>query len=224
MKHFGLIFKSAGLGFLLIFSFLFPKITQAKLWLNDIPFTSQAPLAQWSDDRFQDACEEASVLMAMATSTADKKIRTAQIISLVNFETKNYNNYHDTSASDTALRLLKGYYGYSNYQIKKNVTPSDLISAIKKGQVIIAPTDGRALKNPNFTAPGPERHMLVIIGYDDLKKIFITNDPGTRNGEHYKYSEKILFNALRDYPTGYKVKISKTEKTVIIVTRPSKKP
>ena len=33
---------------------------------NKVPFSSQAPLSDWSDPKQQDACEEASALMAMA--------------------------------------------------------------------------------------------------------------------------------------------------------------
>ena len=39
--------------------------------------------------------------------------------------------------------------------------------------------------------------MLVIRGY--TAKGFITNDPGTRNGEEYFYTEEVLFNAIHDW-------------------------
>lgn len=84
---------------------------------------------------------------------------------------------------------------------------------------MVVPTNGRALGNPNFTAPGPERHMLVLIGYDPETKEFITNDPGTRQGRHYRYHEEVLFSAIRDYPTGDRVPITSVSKPGIIVSR-----
>jgi hypothetical protein len=39
-----------------------------------VPFTSQAPLGQWKDERQQDGCEEASAAMAMAWVGNEKNI------------------------------------------------------------------------------------------------------------------------------------------------------
>ena len=43
--------------------------------------------------------------------------------------------------------------------------------------------------------------MLVLIGYDENN--FITNDPGTRRGEKYKYPQERVVNAIHDW-TGTK--------------------
>jgi len=77
--------------------------------------------------------------------------------------------------------------------------------------------NGQMMHNPYFTPPGPPRHMILIRGYDANKKIFITNDPGTRNGELYEYNYDVLFNAIRDYPTGYHELINVVEKNMIVV-------
>ena len=42
-----------------------PPETKQKIVNQAVPFTSQAPTGQWSDERQQDGCEEASALMAM---------------------------------------------------------------------------------------------------------------------------------------------------------------
>jgi hypothetical protein len=39
--------------------------------------------------------------------------------------------------------------------------------------------------------------MLVIVGYDSNG--FITNDPGTRKGEGYRYSFATLMAAIHDW-------------------------
>ena len=191
--------------------------------LLPVPFTVQAPQREWKDSRFQDACEETSVLMAIKWAKG-KKLGTAQevhneIIKMAAYQTKNYKNYHDTSAADTGIRLLSGYFKYDQWEIKEDITIKEIITYLEKGKLIIVPTDGRLLKNPYFTAPGPERHMLVIKGYDYKTKRFITNDPGTKKGENYQYSEKILYSAIGDYPSGYHEKILKIKKNAIIISK-----
>ena len=79
------------------------------------------------------------------------------------------------------------------------------------------PVDGRGL-NPKYKAPGPERHMILIRGYDDDTGEFITNDAGTRKGEKYRYKYEKLFNAIRDYPTGDHVPVVGRIKKMIVVS------
>jgi len=38
--------------------------------------------------------------------------------------------------------------------------------------------------------------MIVIIGWDDEKGIFITNDPGTRKGKSYVYKYQTVLDAI----------------------------
>ena len=66
----------------------------------------------------------------------------------------------------------------------------------------MVPAFGQALKNPNFAKPGPITHMLVVVGYDEKTKEFITNDPGTKRGQNYRYNENVLFDAVWAYPAG----------------------
>lgn len=215
--------------YLILISLLFlPLITSAKdNILLSVPFTVQAPEQEWKDSRFQDACEEASVLMAVKWAKGEKIVldkagRRAvhnEIIKMADYQQKKYKNYHDTSAADTASRLLSGYFKYEKWEIKKDITIKEIISYLEKGKVVIVPTDGRLLKNPYFTAPGPERHMVLIKGYDYATKRFITNDPGTKRGENYRYPEKVLYSAIVDYPTGYHEKILKIKKNAIVISK-----
>ncbi len=170
-----------------------------------VPFTSQAPLAQWSNRTFQDGCEEATLIMAMAWVKGIKSISaaeaTAQIQSLSDFQQKNYGFYLDVSLVDL-MRTIKDYYNYSHATLLTNPTTDELIAQIVAGKIIIVTANGKKLGNPNFRNGGPERHALLIIGYNPQTKKFITNDPGTRNGKNYQYNQNTLTNALRDYPSG----------------------
>jgi hypothetical protein len=77
--------------------------------------------------------------------------------------------------------------------------------------------NGQILPNPYYAQPGPIYHMVVIIGYDPAKKVFITNDPGTGMGELYEYDINVLFGAIRDYPTGFHELVDRIEKNIIVV-------
>ncbi|MBU1911108.1 hypothetical protein KKG16_01695, partial [Patescibacteria group bacterium] len=83
-----------------------------------------------------------------------------------------------------------------------------------KGNPIIIPAAGRDLDNPYFSGEGPWYHMLVIKGYD--KKRFITNDPGTRRGEGYKYEYSVLLNAVHDW-TGIKEDIRNGDQIMLVI-------
>lgn len=189
--------------------------------ISDIPFTSQAPTGNWADDRFQNGCEEAAVLMAMRWVQGKKSLSKKQakkgILTLVEYQKKNYGSAVDTSAQDTADRLFKGYYGYTAVEVHYDITKKDIRTELEKGNIIIVPANGRKLGNPHFKSPGPLTHMLLIRGYDEKKKEFITNDPGTRYGKLYRYKESILESALRDYPTGDHLPIKNRSRAMIII-------
>lgn len=174
---------------------------------NIVSFTSQAPLGEWDDPRQQDACEEAVVLMAEAwlfqVPNYPTKIWRNKIVDLSDFQKEKYGEYRDASLLDIRDRIFKDYFAYPDVEIKNISSINDIIKELEAGNLVLAPTNGQALKNPNFKAPGPERHMLLIKGYDYEKKEFITNDPGTRKGADYRYSAEILYEAIRSYKTGY---------------------
>src|SRR3990167_11026790 len=140
-----------------------------------VPFTPQAPHANWNLP-YGEACEEASVLMVhyfYKNKTFTKESADAEIKKLVDFQTKKYGFYKDSTADETA-RFIKDYWKYK----KVRVLPAT-IDAIKQelaaGRPVIIPDAGRLLGNPNFRRPGPLYHMLVVKGYTKDGK-FITND------------------------------------------------
>ncbi len=175
------------------------KIEQA------VPFIVQAPFGNWSDENFQNACEEASMIMAMGWVKGEKAISTEEsqtrISSLIDFENKTLGYSIDTNAEDME-KIFREYFRHENAQAQDNITISDIKAELQKGRVVIIPAFGQALNNPNFTQPGPVAHMLLIIGYDPRTKEFITNDPGTRKGAGYRYDELTLFEAIWEYPSG----------------------
>jgi hypothetical protein len=189
-----------------------------------VPFTVQAPLGHWSDMRFQDGCEEASVAMAFKwtqnktfTSSTDAE---EEILKIVKFEEKTFGHYIDSSAD--VGKILSQFYGYENHRVVENFTSDDMKKELSTGNILLVPAYGRALKNPNFKAPGPVAHMLVVVGWDSKTGEFITNDPGTRRGEGYRYDEKLLFDAIWAYPSSEEhptVPKSTQNKAMLVVSK-----
>lgn len=178
-----------------------------------VPFTPQAPHANW-ELPYGEACEEASALMVhfyFEKKTFTKESADKEIKKLVDFQTKKYGFYKDSTADETA-RFIKDYWKYK----KVRVLPAT-IDAIKQelaaGRPVIIPAAGRLLGNPNFRRPGPLYHMLVIKGYTKDGK-FITNDPGTRRGANYVYDQKAIMNAIHDWNGG---DVNNGKKVILVV-------
>ena len=181
-----------------------PAQSTPKSILQTVPFFSQAPFGEWEDPIFQNACEEASIIMAMHwvnKTKVTKEQAKQEILVLTEFEDRTYGPASDRAAED-AIKIFKDYYNYDNVFERSGISTKDIKAEILKGNLVIVPLDGRILKNPFYTPPGPEHHMLVVIGYDGKTNEFITNDVGTRHGEKYRYSESRFQASIHDYPTG----------------------
>jgi len=187
-----------------------------------VPFTAQAPFGEWSDPRQQNGCEEASALIAV--SWARGKTFTLQeakdtILAISDWELEKYGSYQDASAADTVKRIFNEYFDFHQAEVVNNITLQDIINELQNGNLVVIPANGQAIHNRFFQVPGPDEHMTVIIGYDYQTKEFITNDPGTRQGKNYRYDQEVLFNAIRDYPTGNHLPIKGVSKVMIVVKK-----
>lgn len=167
----------------------------------DVPFTTQAPHANWNQP-YQDACEEASALTVhyyfhgdtFTPATADSELR-----ALIDFENQYFGDYRDTTAAETA-EFMRAYWGYTRVDVLEDPSVDMLKQHIAAGRPVIVPAAGKQLGNPNFRNGGPLYHMLVLTGY--TADTFITNDVGTRNGEDYVYAIDTVMNAMHDWNGG----------------------
>ncbi len=185
-----------------------------------VPFTSQAPTANW-DELHNEACEEASVIMAWAyfnniTSLPPATVE-REITKLTNWQQTNYGYYLSITTLETA-RMAKEVYGL-NAEVT-NYSTQKIKQALAEDKLVIVPAQGQLLGNPNFTPPGPPYHMLVITGYYTKNGVdyFITNDPGTRRGKDYEYTFETMSTAAGNYSHTTK-EVSTLEQDIIIVSK-----
>lgn len=168
----------------------------------DVPFVLQAPFAVW-DALHEDACEEASAIMAahfiLKKDVPDAAYMEAEILKIVDWENKILGFWKDTSAEETA-EILRKFYGLKNVEVKYDIALVDIKAAVASGHPVILPAAGRELKNPYFSGAGPFYHMVVAKGY--TKDKIITNDPGTRRGKDFIYNNDVLFSAIHDWNGG----------------------
>ncbi len=173
-----------------------------------VPFTSQAPEKNW-DQPWQDACEEAALLMLdayykdyglspiMARDEILKMIKweenlgwgtSVEIEKVKQMASKYFSLDHLITTSPNHLRIIE------------NPTIEQIKTSIVKGNPVLVVADGKVLPNPHFRNGGPVYHALIIKGFDGDE--FITNDPGTQFGESFKYKYDDLMNAVHDWNDG----------------------
>ena len=190
------------------------KTIPDKFLIENIPFVVQAPFGKW-DEIHEEACEEASIIMLeyfkkgkeISAETAEREIQ-----ALVAYQIKTKGDYKDSAIHEVA-ELAKDYYGLDFeeiYDFKKG----DLKAYLSQGRPIIIPAAGRLLGNPYFTPPGPLYHNLVLVGYDG--NTIITNDPGTKRGEKFRYSLDVLYESIHDFP-GKKEAILSGRKAILVL-------
>jgi hypothetical protein len=165
-----------------------------------VPFTPQAPTANW-DELHNEACEEASALMSAAYFKGDERAiipsyeAEREIAKLTEWQ-KDKLGYHLSIDTAEAVRMIEAVYGLQA-EVAQDFDLNTIKRALAEKKLVIAPVNGRLLGNPNFKQPGPIYHMFVITGYTDDK--FITNDPGTKRGQDYLYTYETVLNAIGDY-------------------------
>ena len=98
-----------------------------------VPFTSQAPMAEWEDSLQQDGCEEASSLMAVSWAreeTFQSPQQTLDKLKEISYwQQQNYDSAIDTSAQDTLDRIIIGYFNHQSAQLLYPTKPDDIIKA-----------------------------------------------------------------------------------------------
>lgn len=218
MKFSGKEINSRLVLFLFLILFLpSPAFSQKKLL--SVPFLCQAPFGNWGEP-YQEACEETTLIMARHYQTGRPiylKEGDQEILDLVDFQERTMGAHLDLTAKQVK-KLAEDYYTMKGITLSYEFTIEDMKRALDEDKVVIVPAAGRLLRNPYYTPPGPAYHNLLIIGYDDGRGEFITNDAGTKRGKNYRYKYQVVYNAVHDW-AGSKANIEKGKKAMLTIGR-----
>jgi len=179
----------------------------------DVPFSPQAPSANW-DAQHEEACEEMSLILIhhyLEGTSITRDQAEQELQALLRWEEE-----HGYPLDVTVLQLkeiAEQFYGHAG-RVIEDPTANDLKQLLSEGYPVIIPAAGRDLGNPYFSGEGPWYHMLVLKGYNEF--FFITNDVGTRRGEGYVYRFDTLLNAIHDW-TGVKENIREGVRRVLVI-------
>ena len=181
----------------------------------DVPFTSQAPEKNW-DQPWQDACEEAALLMLDAyykDYQLSPLFARDEILKLVEWEeTQGWGGSIEIEKVKEVASTQVLKFASERLRIIEDPTVDDIKQSIAAGNPVLAVADGKVLPNKFFQNGGPVYHALIIRGYTDTH--FITNDPGTQFGENYTYTYDELMSAIHDWNGG---DVPNGKKAVLVV-------
>lgn len=168
-----------------------------------VPFLAQAPKQNWNMP-YQEACEEASMIMVNAfyqgrTTPFSAEEGDKAILDLVAFEEARGLKPDLTAAE--VMETMNRKWEFDTVLTRIPVTVDSIKRALANGYPVIIPVDGKALKNPRFRNGGPLYHMLVIKGYVG-DQYWITNDPGTKFGADFTYPIDHLVSVAHDWNGG----------------------
>jgi hypothetical protein len=180
-----------------------------------IPFTVQAPIANWDHNK---DCEEASLTMVNAylDGQTQELVPTADAVKSIGqlkaWENANIGYNKDTGASETTL-MAEGAFGLRVRQIT-DYSANDLKRALSQNHPVLLLIDAKKLGNPKY--PQTFYHVFVVRGYDGDN--FIVHDPGTESGNSNVYSFETLKNAAADW-NHITQKMDSTHKVALIISK-----
>jgi len=162
---------------------------------------SQAPTGSW-EQPYQDACEEAALLMAHRWVTGTSVTRAeanVELLRMIQFQNDVFGDYRDTSAARSA-ELFRRFYQSEAVRLVPSAALADVKRELAHGNIVLLPMAGRRLNGPYYRSPGPLYHMLLIRGYDEDTKEFVVNDDGTNTkGEAFRFSSAAIERSWNDW-------------------------
>jgi hypothetical protein len=171
----------------------------------EVPFFCQAP--HQNDDSWKihhASCEEAAALEAVYYDKGVTQVNANRVDTtlreMIAWQEKHFGVHKDIHA-DSVKMMLMGYFGYRSDEITiiRRARILDIKEQVAQGHPVVAPTYGRMLHNPFYKQPGPEYHMVTVIGYTQDR--IITNDVGTKRGKDFSYDNDV-FKAAMDKEGG----------------------
>ncbi len=168
-------------------------------------FVPQSPEKNW-DQPWQDACEEAALLIAYYyynQITPDTLQIKEKLLDVINYENKE--SWGTSINIDKINQVANNFLNLSS-EIIKDPTIDDIKRSLVNNRLILIPSAGKILfkENKYFNDGGPQYHALIVLGFDDDKQKFIVHDVGTQHGAYFKYSYFLLMDSIHDFPASNK--------------------
>lgn len=168
-----------------------------------VPYVSEAPEGIWSQP-WANACEEASIMMIDQYYAGKKSVSVSEakayLQNLFDKEEILYNSSRNAD-SEEINKLAQDYTSFIG-SIKRNPSLDEIKKEITEGRPVLSLHRGFDLKNPNieFSPTLSSYHTMVVVGFDNDKKMFIVHDPGDEKyGEKHWYSYSVFMDSLHDY-------------------------
>lgn len=191
--------------------------TNEKMIQLAVPFVCQAPTGNWKSP-FDDACEEACLLMAQWYLTGAKDIdpeeAEREIRAIVDRVAKKGHGV-DIGAG-TVGEIAEEHYGLKSRVYKGAANSVNMKRLLAADHPVIIPV--AQFKNPFFKSELPY-HMVVVTGFDETRSdgpVFLANDPGTRHGKAYPYPEGYLLNRIHDW-NGSRETVAKAPTAMLVL-------
>jgi hypothetical protein len=219
-KH--LLFYITILILFLVFAFLIFKIQKYRqeLWqeiqsskiihqekvnklILDVPYINEAPDGNFSGN-WKNACEEASMTMIGKYYLGEKSVSVIEAMTSMQILFDMQNRLYGSSANADGQMITDLVNNYLSYKatLKTNPTINEIKKELAQKHPVISLHYGFNLHNPNipFAVHGSYYHAMVIVGYDDTTKEFITNDDGDQKyGTSHRYKYDLFMGSLHDY-------------------------
>jgi hypothetical protein len=187
----------------------------------DVPFTPQSPYADWNPP-FDEACEEVSLIMAEFALRGEDlpQARAAQEIRDLAAWVDDAGYAVDVTVAELAAIARERFGRKAIVYEGEDVNIENMQRLLAAGYPVIVPAAGQHIGNPYFSGDGPPYHMLALIGYEDGGMLsgleFITNEPGTRRGENYRYSADVIDKVIHDW-NGSKETILSGKRAILVI-------
>lgn len=186
---------------LLLIFFTLPHGVRAQEVILSVPFSPQAPDAHWVEP-WENACEETSIVMIHAYytgQTLNKNTAKVNILSVLRNKNKNEGKSKDESPEKVVNMMNRT--GQWSAHVEKSFDVEKIKKEINEKRPVLVPFDATKVNNPNFQS-NIVYHMVVVIGYDDEKQIFLVHDPGTSRGEKFQYG----YTELKEANTSFLIR------------------
>lgn len=167
-----------------------------------VPFAVEVPDGRWVDP-WKNACEEASMIMVDQYYQGKIKLTNAEakklMLPIFTLEDELFGFNKDSNAGET--KLFADKFLSFTATIKENPTLDEIKAELTAKRPVITMHYGWGLNNPalHFRSGGSSYHMMVLSGFDDVKKQFIVQDSGNSKGLDFRYKYDIILKTLHDF-------------------------